>query len=105
MTYTKVGGEEGDSGITGRSPMPNTGLICSQCDDVADVVTPLNGGTLSAKTTTGEMVVALHTRCEGAWAEKNNCERFVSLRKMHRRYASHSAPGSATVARAFPLVS
>jgi hypothetical protein len=85
--------------------MPNTGLICSQCDDVADVVTPLNGGTLSAKTTTGEMVVALHTRCEGAWAEKNNCERFVSLRKMHRRYASHSAPGSATVARAFPLVS
>jgi hypothetical protein len=85
--------------------MPNTGLICSQCNDVADVVAPLNGSTLLAKTPTGEIIVALHKRCEGAWAEKNNCERLVPLRKMRSRYASHSASGSASVARAFPLVS
>jgi hypothetical protein len=61
--------------------MPNTGLICSQCNDVADVVTPLNGTTLLAKTMMGEIIVALHTRCEGTWAEKNNCERLVPLRR------------------------
>jgi hypothetical protein len=32
--------------------MPSTGLICSQCNDVANTVTPLNGSTLLAKTLT-----------------------------------------------------
>jgi hypothetical protein len=85
--------------------MPSTGLICSQCNDVADTVTPLNGSTLLAKTLTGEIIVALHTRCEGAWAEKNNCERLVPLRRIRRRYASQCVPESATVVQAFPLVS
>jgi hypothetical protein len=82
--------------------MPNTGLICSQCNDVTDLVSPLNGSTLLAKTAAGEMIVALHTRCEEAWAEKNNCERLVSLRKIHRRYASHSAPGAHAWPARFP---
>jgi hypothetical protein len=69
--------------------MPNTGLICSQCNDAADVVTPLNGSTLLAKTPTGEIIVALHKRCEGAWADKNNCETLVPLKKMRRPYAGH----------------
>jgi hypothetical protein len=85
--------------------MPNTGLICSHCNDVADVVTPLNGSTLLARTMTGETIVALHTLCEETWAEKNNCERLVPLRKMRQRYASHSTPGSRTTAHSFPLVS
>jgi hypothetical protein len=85
--------------------MPNQGLVCSQCNDVADVVTPLNGSTLLAKTMTGELIVALHTRCEGTWAEKNNCERLVPLRKMRQGYASHSALGSGTTGHSFPLVS
>jgi hypothetical protein len=42
--------------------MPNTGLICTQRNDVADVVTPFNGSTLLGKTLTGEIIVALHTR-------------------------------------------
>jgi hypothetical protein len=70
--------------------MPNTGLICSQCNDSADVVTPFNGSTLLAKTVTGEIIVALHSRCEGTWADKNNCETLVSLKKMRRRYEANS---------------
>jgi hypothetical protein len=43
--------------------MPNTGLICSHCNDVADVVTPLNGSTLLAGTMTGERQSSLSTHC------------------------------------------
>jgi hypothetical protein len=46
--------------------VPNTGLICSQRNDVADVVTPFIGSTLLGKTLTGKIIVALRTRCEGA---------------------------------------
>ena len=75
--------------------MPNSGLICSQCNDVSDLVTPLNGRSLLAKTATGEIMVALHTRCTGMWADKNNCETLVPLKKIRRRYESHSTPGMA----------
>jgi hypothetical protein len=71
--------------------MLNTGLICSQCNDTADVVTPLNGCTLLAKTLTGEIIVALHKRCEEAWADKNNCETLVPLKRMHRPKSSERA--------------
>jgi hypothetical protein len=64
--------------------MRTTGPICGQCNDAADVVTPLNGSALLAKTVTGERVVALHIRCEGQWADKNNCETLVPLKKMRR---------------------
>jgi hypothetical protein len=75
--------------------MPNPGLICSQCNDVADVVTPLNGSSLLAKTATGELIVALHTRCTGMRADKNNCETLVPLKKMRRRYENNSTPSVA----------
>jgi hypothetical protein len=65
--------------------MQTTGPICGQCNDVADVVTPFNGSALLAKTVTGEIVVALHKRCEGLWADKNNCETLLPLKKMRRR--------------------
>ena len=81
--------------------MPNSGLICSQCNDVTDVVTPLNDSTHFAKTMAGEMIVALHTRCEKTWAEKNNCERLVPLRKLRRRYS----PGNRTNAHSLSSVS
>jgi hypothetical protein len=64
--------------------MRTTRLICGLCNDVADVVTPFNGSALLAKTATGEIVVALHKRCEGQWADKNNCETLVPLKKMRR---------------------
>ena len=65
--------------------MRTTGTICGQCNDAADLVTPFNGSALLAKTVTGEMVVALHKRCEGQWADKNNCQTLVPLKKMRRR--------------------
>ena len=60
------------------------GPMCSQCNDEADFVTPFNGNALLAKTVTGETIVALHKRCEGLWADKNNCETLVRLKKMRR---------------------
>jgi hypothetical protein len=56
--------------------MPITGLICSHCNDAVDVVSPLNGSTLLASTNAGEVIVALHTRCEGFWAEKKRLPDF-----------------------------
>jgi hypothetical protein len=41
-------------------------------------------------------------KLEGAWAEKNNCERLVRLRKLRRWYASHSVSGRATQRERFP---
>jgi hypothetical protein len=64
--------------------MSPSGLICSHCNDVSDVVTPFNGSTLLANTSSGEMIVALHTRCEGAWADKHNCRTLVPLKRTHR---------------------
>jgi hypothetical protein len=64
--------------------MRTTGPICGQCNDAADVVTPFNGSALLAKTVKGEIVVALHKRCEGQWADKNNCQNLVPLKKMRR---------------------
>jgi hypothetical protein len=60
------------------------GPMCSQCNDEADFVTPFNGSALVAKTMKGETIVALHKRCEGLWADKNNCETLVPLKKMRR---------------------
>ena len=76
--------------------MPTTGPICSQCNDTTDIVTPLNGSMLLAKTSSGEIIVALHTRCTGTWGEKNDCETLMPLRKMRRRYESSSTLRSAT---------
>jgi hypothetical protein len=52
--------------------MPTFGLTCGHCNDAADVVTPVNGKSLLANTSHGEIIVALHNRCEGTWAEKPN---------------------------------
>ena len=53
--------------------MPTFGLISSHCNDATDVVTPFNGKSLLASTSHGELIVALHNRCEGTWADKNDC--------------------------------
>jgi hypothetical protein len=64
--------------------MRTMGLICNQCKDSADVVTQFNGRTLLARTVRGETIVALHKKCEEAWADKNNCDTLVPLKKMRR---------------------
>jgi hypothetical protein len=64
--------------------MQMTRLVCSQCNDPADALTPYNGSTLLASTSRGDMIVALHKRCEAVWADKNNCRTLVPLKKMHR---------------------
>ena len=63
-------------------------LVCNQCNDSVDLVTPFNGRTLLASTVRGETIVALHKRCEDAWADKNNCETLVPLKKMRRTESS-----------------
>lgn len=63
--------------------MSTHGLICSYCNDVSDTVTQSNGSTLLASTSHGEVIVALHRRCEQIWAETNECRTLVPLRKMH----------------------
>jgi hypothetical protein len=68
--------------------MQITGLICSQCNDVTDFVSPFNGSTLLAKTPAGEIIIALHRRCEKTWADENNCLTLVPLKKL--RPAHHS---------------
>jgi hypothetical protein len=65
--------------------MQMTRLICSQCNDPAEEVTPYNGSTLLASTSTGEIIVALHKRYEDAWAERHNWRTLVPLKKMHQR--------------------
>jgi hypothetical protein len=62
--------------------MPTFGLICSHCNDATDVVTPFNGKSLLASTSHGELIVALHNRCEGTWADRNDCRSLIPLRKM-----------------------
>jgi hypothetical protein len=64
--------------------MRTIGPLCGQCNDAADVVTLFNGSALLAKTERGETVVALHKRCEGLWADKNNCQTLVPLKRMRR---------------------
>ena len=64
--------------------MQSSRLICSQCNDPADTVSPYNGSTLLASTSQGEIIVALHKRCEADWAERHNCRTLVPLKKMHR---------------------
>jgi hypothetical protein len=67
--------------------MPIFGLTCSHCNDAADLVTPVNGKSLLATTSRGEVIVALHYRCEATWAEKNDCRTLVPLRRV--RHSSH----------------
>ena len=64
--------------------MAKTGLICSYCNDASDLVSPFNGSTLLASTRAGDLIVALHTRCEGLWAEGNDCRSLVPLKKLRR---------------------
>jgi hypothetical protein len=67
--------------------MPTFGLICSHCNDAADAVTPFNGKSLLASTSHGEIIVALHNRCEGTWADKNDCRTLVPLKEVrHLRH-------------------
>ena len=66
--------------------MPIHGLICSHCNDASEIVSPLNGSTLLASTLNGEVIVALHTRCEGLWAETNDCRTLIPLKA-----ATHAA--------------
>src|SRR5262249_5953526 len=63
-------------------PMFRGGLICSYCSDISDVVTSRNGSNLLASTSQGEIIVALHSRCEAQWAEKNSCRTLAPLRKI-----------------------
>ena len=60
------------------------GLICNYCNDASEFVTGSNGSTVLASTSKGEMIVALHTRCEEAWADNHNCRTLVPLKKMRR---------------------
>jgi hypothetical protein len=55
--------------------------ICHQCRDAHDLVTSLNGKTFLARTEMGETAVTLHTRCVDAWAETNNFQTLVPLRR------------------------
>lgn len=68
--------------------------VCDQCNDVSDLVSPFNGSTLVARTPRGEVIVALHTRCEQAWADKHRCHALVPLKKTRRQQSvlcpSHS---------------
>jgi hypothetical protein len=68
--------------------MRTMGLICNQCNDSTDVVTPFNGRTVLARTVRGETIVALHKKCEETWADKNNCETLVPLKKIRRPESS-----------------
>jgi hypothetical protein len=70
--------------VSSRCPMQMTRLVCSQCNDPAEAVTPYNGSTLLASTSQGEIIVALHKRCESAWADRHNCRTLVPLKKMHQ---------------------
>jgi hypothetical protein len=71
--------------------MAMRGLICSHCNDASDAVSPLNGSTLLASTLNGEVIVALHTRCEGLWAETNDCRTLIPLKKLRRTSPSRVA--------------
>ncbi len=55
--------------------------ICGECFDLRDVVTSLNGQSFLARTTVGEVAVALHTRCVVDWANRNNCHALAPLRR------------------------
>ena len=61
--------------------MPTFGLICSCYNDAADVVTPVNGKSLLANTSHGEIIAGLYNRCEGTWTDKNDCRTLTPLRK------------------------
>lgn len=65
---------------TSRSP------LCHQCRDTHDPINPWNGKTFLMKTPVGEFVVTLHTRCVENWADANDFQTLVPLRK--RRSAS-----------------
>jgi hypothetical protein len=64
--------------------MQTSGLICTHCHDASDIITPYNGSTLLASISQGAIIVALHKRCEGVWADNTNCRTLVPLRNMHR---------------------
>jgi len=67
--------------------------VCDHCNDVSDLVSPFNGSTVVARTTQCEVIVALHTRCEQAWADKHSCRTLVPLRKTRRQQSAQ--PSSA----------
>ncbi|HSS97557.1 MAG TPA: hypothetical protein VLK33_11030 [Terriglobales bacterium] len=60
------------------------GCVCDYCNDVSDPINPYNGTTLFARTSRGETIVALHTRCEEAWADKHSCRTLMPLKKVRR---------------------
>jgi hypothetical protein len=64
--------------------------VCDYCNDVSDLVSPFNGSTLVARTTQCEVIVALLTRCEQAWADKHSCRTLVPLRKKRRQQSAQS---------------
>ena len=61
------------------------GFLCSHCSDPTDLVTPQNGTTMLASIGRGELIVALHGRCEAAWADKAGCRTLVPLRQSFSR--------------------
>jgi hypothetical protein len=71
-----------------------TGLLCRHCNDISDLITPYNGKTLLANTSSGETIVALHTRCEEDWANRHNCYSLVPLKKMRHRSNISISSGS-----------
>jgi hypothetical protein len=56
-------------------------LICSQCKDENDAVSPLNGRTFLARTASGQIVISLHTRCVNDWTMGNDCLALAPLKK------------------------
>jgi hypothetical protein len=55
--------------------------VCHQCKDAHDPVTPINGRTFIAKTTLGESLVPLHTRCVERWAGNHEFQRSCRLER------------------------
>jgi hypothetical protein len=65
--------------------MLTTGLLCTHCSDLSDLVTPLNGSTVLARMASGHAVVTLHNRCQTSWADKNGCDAMAPMRRVKSR--------------------
>jgi hypothetical protein len=68
-------------GVLKRERSVSRNPLCYACKDTHDLVTPMNGKTFLAKTASGQISVSLHTRCLDNWADANNLQTLVPLRK------------------------
>ncbi len=82
--------------------MSKLGCVCDHCGDTADLISPYNGTTLFARISRGETIVALHTRCEQAWADKHSCRTLVALKKMRHSVSIPPSYGAVQSSSATP---